>query len=333
MGHTNPVKQIFQVLNYSAQHKQPLRRSAFTYGELPPSRLDLGKEKYGGPFTTEQVENVKSFERIFLIMLTLFGLLLLQGSGGQSGNIYLNYYYRNGTEWFSSLEIGTSFSLMYYVIIIGIPAYMCLLQPCLHNHLPNLLRKKMGIGLFMITVAFTLTTIYIALMYISYTYNDVLCFSNETFVSILRDPFGLHRYEIFLLITSQIISGLSYLLVFLTILEFILAQAPRSMQGLLIGLWYAYQSLAVVVRLVSVLTLQDVHCHYWPYIVKTVLAIVSLLLYLLVSRWYKYRQRDEPSNINRQAIIEEYTERQLINARTSINIDMSDFFTRDIDVN
>ena len=290
VGHTNPVKQIFQVLNYSAQHKQPLRRSAFTYGELPPSRLDLGKEKYGGPFTTEQVENVKSFGRIFLIMLTLFGLLLLQGSGGQSGNIYLNYYYRNGTEWFSSLEIGTSLSLMYYVIIIGIPAYMCLLRPCLHNHLPNLLRKKMGIGLFMITVAFTLTTIYIALMYISYTYNDVLCFSNETFVSILRDPFGLHRYEIFLLITSQFISGLSYLLVFLTILEFILAQAPRSMQGLLIGLWYAYQSLAVVVRLVSVLTLQDVHCHYWPYIVMTVLAIVSLLLYLLVSRWYKYRQ-------------------------------------------
>ena len=84
------------------------------------------------------------------------------------------------------------------------------------------------------------------------------------------------------------------------------------MQGLLIGLWYAYQSLAVAVRLVSVLTLQDVHSHYWPYIVKTVLAMVSLLLYLLVSRQYKYCQRDEFSNINYQAIIEEYTERQLI---------------------
>ena len=327
VGHTNPVKQIIKVLSFSAQHKQPLRRSAFTYGELTPSRLDLGKEKYGGPFTTEQVENVKSFGRILLLMVSLFGFLLLQGSNGEPGDIYFNYYYRNGTERSSSLEVGASFFFMYYVTIIGIPVYMSLLQPCLRHHLPNML-KKMGIGLLMIIVAFILTTVYIALMYISYTYNDVVCFSNETFVSILPDPFGLQGSEIFLLITSQFISGLSYLLVFLTILEFILAQAPRSMQGLLIGLWYAYQSLAVGVRLVSVLTLQDVHCHYWPYIVKTVLAIVSFLLYLLVSRWYKYRQRDEPSNINRQAIIEEYTERQLINTSTT-NVDTIDIIIED----
>ena len=335
VGHTNPVKQIVKVLTFIRKHKQPVRPSAFTYGELPPSRLDLAKERYGGPFTTVQVEDVKSFGRILLLMLTLFGLLLLEGSNGQPGDIYLNYYYSKGTKTFSLVEIGIwmPYYFMYYVIIIGIPVYMCLLRPSLHYHLPNMLRKKMGIGLLLIILVFTLTTVYIALMYISYTYNDVVCFSNESIVSILPDPFGLQGYKVFLLITSELISGLSYLLVFLTILEFILAQAPRSMQGLLIGLWYAYQSLGVVVRLVSVLTLQDVHCHYWPYIVKTLLAIVSLLFYVLVSRWYKYRQRDEPSNINRQAIIEEYTERQLLNASTSINVDMSNFFARDIDVN
>ena len=330
VGHTNPVKQIVKVLTFIRKHKQPVRRSAFTYGELPPSRLDLAKERYGGPFTTVQVEDVKSFGRILLLMLTLFGLLLLEGSNGQPGNIYINYYYSNRAERFSLAEIGiwTAFYFMYYVIIIGIPVYMCLLRPCLHYHLPNML-KKMGIGLLMIIVVFTLTTIYIALMYISYSYNDVVCFSNETYVHTLPDPFGLQGYKIFLLITTQFISGLGYLLVFLTILEFILAQAPHSMQGLLIGLWYAYQSLTVAVRLVSVLTLQDVHCHYWPYIVKTILSIASFLLYLLVSHWYKYRQRDEPSNINRQAIIEEYTERQLINAYASINADNSDFFAGD----
>ena len=323
VGHTNPVKQIIKVLSFSAQHKQPVRCSAFTYGELPPTRLDLSKERYGGPFSTEQVEDVKSFGRIFLLMLTLFGLLLLQGSNGQPGEIYSNYYYRNGTGRFSVLEIGSSHYFMYYVIIIGVPVYMCLLRPCLHHHLPNML-KKMGIGLLMIIVVFTLTTVYTALMYISYTYSDVVCFSNETLVSILPDPYGLQRYEIPLLIVSQFISGLSYFLVSLTILEFILAQAPRSMQGLLIGLWYAYQSLGVAVRLLSVLTLQDVHCHYWPYIVKTVLAIISLLLYLIVSRRYKYRQRDEFSNINCQAIIEEYTERQLINTSTTNDIIIED---------
>ena len=75
--HTNPVKQIIKVLSFTAQHKQPVRPSAFTYGELPRSRLDLGKERYGGSFTTEQVEDVKSFGRILLMLLTLFGVLLL----------------------------------------------------------------------------------------------------------------------------------------------------------------------------------------------------------------------------------------------------------------
>ena len=49
----NSLKIIFQVLKYSYGHKYPERRSAFTYWENDiPSRIDLGKEKYGGPFRT-----------------------------------------------------------------------------------------------------------------------------------------------------------------------------------------------------------------------------------------------------------------------------------------
>ncbi len=58
----NPLKLIFQVLRYAAKNKYPRLRSAFTYWEDKPySRIDLGKSKYGGPFTTEQVEDVKTF--------------------------------------------------------------------------------------------------------------------------------------------------------------------------------------------------------------------------------------------------------------------------------
>ena len=76
--HTNPVKQIVKVLSFTAQHKQPVKCSAFTYGELPRYRSDLGKERYGGPFTTEQVEDVTRFGRFFLILLTLFGVLYVK---------------------------------------------------------------------------------------------------------------------------------------------------------------------------------------------------------------------------------------------------------------
>ena len=38
-----------------------------------PGHLDLGKEKYGGPFTNEKVENVKTFFSIVVVLLSLFG--------------------------------------------------------------------------------------------------------------------------------------------------------------------------------------------------------------------------------------------------------------------
>ena len=65
------LKAIFQVLKFAAKHKAPLNRSAFTYWEEDiPSRMDLGKTKYGGPFTTEQVEDVKTILRLIAITVS-----------------------------------------------------------------------------------------------------------------------------------------------------------------------------------------------------------------------------------------------------------------------
>ena len=51
---TNPIKHIVNVLNYVKNNKYPRNRSALTYWEQDiPSQLDLGKNKYGGPFSEE----------------------------------------------------------------------------------------------------------------------------------------------------------------------------------------------------------------------------------------------------------------------------------------
>ncbi len=69
----NPPKSftiIYQVLKFAAKHKAPLNRSALTYWEEDiPSRMDLGKLRYGGPFTTEQVEDVKSILRLLAMSI------------------------------------------------------------------------------------------------------------------------------------------------------------------------------------------------------------------------------------------------------------------------
>ena len=79
---TNPFKRMWKVLTFAWRHKYPMNRSAFTYcEEHTPSRLDLGKEQYGGPFKTEEVEDVKAFLHLLLLLLTLFGYHV-------AGNVY-----------------------------------------------------------------------------------------------------------------------------------------------------------------------------------------------------------------------------------------------------
>ena len=70
----NPIKLIVRVLCYARKHKYPENRSALTYWEEEaPSRLDLGKEKYGGPFTEEEVEDVKTVFRILPLFIGILG--------------------------------------------------------------------------------------------------------------------------------------------------------------------------------------------------------------------------------------------------------------------
>ena len=72
----NPFKLVYSVIKYAIKNKHPRCRSAFTYCEDElPSHLDLGKHKYGGPFITEQVEDVKTFLR--LVMFVFFGCAML----------------------------------------------------------------------------------------------------------------------------------------------------------------------------------------------------------------------------------------------------------------
>ncbi len=66
---TNPLTSMLKVLKFAVKNKKPIRRSAFTYCEdEQPSRVDLGKSKYGGPFTNEEVEDVKTFFRMLLVI-------------------------------------------------------------------------------------------------------------------------------------------------------------------------------------------------------------------------------------------------------------------------
>ena len=72
----NPVKLIVNILNYARKNKYPRNRSALTYWEENYLfRLDLGMDKYGGPFLEEQVKNVKEVIRLTPLFICIIGLV------------------------------------------------------------------------------------------------------------------------------------------------------------------------------------------------------------------------------------------------------------------
>jgi len=74
----NPLLLIYGVLKNAATAKKPVDRTAFSYDGRPePSRIDLAKETHFGNFPDEQVEDVKTFLRIVVLLISLLGFLIV----------------------------------------------------------------------------------------------------------------------------------------------------------------------------------------------------------------------------------------------------------------
>ena len=71
----NPIKLVLKVLIYAAfvRRQFPSYRRAFRYGEAPKPRIELAKRDYDGIFASEEVEDVKTFCRIVLVIFSLTG--------------------------------------------------------------------------------------------------------------------------------------------------------------------------------------------------------------------------------------------------------------------
>ena len=146
------LKTIYQVLKFAAKHKAPVYRSAFTYWEENiPSRMDLGKSKYGGPFTTEQVEDVKTVLRLLAISLPLcflFFTLKLPISTPMYTKAFpdFNLCLTNVIFFFSYNR--------YWCAILAIPAYEYAVYPFIRNRLPTILKRIGTVSLLMTLISF-----------------------------------------------------------------------------------------------------------------------------------------------------------------------------------
>ena len=283
---TNPIKLIIQVLNYTRKHRYPERRSAFTYiDEEQPIRIDYGKEKFGGPFTEEEVEDVKAVLRLLPLVVCLSAIDTL------TQNIPVQIMYN---EHAYLLNVGWRIWLFPLLLI---PFYQLIRQYLCSCNVRML--KCIGIGLFLHAVGYLLLgATLISSVVLSHDVHKYLsCVStNDTDWS---------HVDWYWKLGPCILYGIGSTISSVLILEFIIAQSPEKMKGFAIGVLIGIQGLVNVIGTAFSSITFTICCD----IVAVVALVVLFVVFLVLSKRYTLRERNREINI--QAIVEEHYERYM----------------------
>ena len=334
----NPVKQIIDVLKYAYHHKYPVRRSALSYYQNTyPSRIDFGKVQYGGPFTNEEVEDTKTVLRLLVLLLSLFGFHLSSDEFSVNNHVL----YKSCPSSLALLYfIGNPSILTNIITLVGIPVFHVLVKSSFGKYVPNMI-KRMWFGMLLLFLQeLVLLIIANQISYInceyyldifappkklhqsptSICYFTIIQYINNTewnttdCVSICPSSLYTVDSTLMWLLVPQIIHGFGYMLVFVSVLELICAQAPFRLKGFMIGIWYAMFSLKnLLINIIDSAVIYDgLMERTWIIYESIKIGIIglSLIIFSIICKWYRYRERDEVVNV--QGMIEEIVERELL---------------------
>ena len=327
-GRHNPYKTVCKVLNFARKHNYPLQRSAFTFcDKYIPSRLDFAKERFGGPFPTEKVENVKTFLRILSILFAIGPVFILEVPASYFifplFSLHTLHYHNfiswrkfhfcesKHTIWATLTGNGTMMAI--FSNIIWFPIYLWIVFSWFHNRMPRIF-TRLGIGIVVCLLGVTsMLIIDIAghTLSINRAANQTQCMFQVTInndhnnISLLYSSLDMHWA---VLIVPSLFLQTGSLLVIATVLEFISAQSPQSMKGLLVGVFFAIRGLFQFLNSIAIVPLSLKHpwasgemlenppvtnCGFVYLLFTCVAGLIGLVLFLAAARRYKYRERNE----------------------------------------
>ena len=314
----NPYREVAKVVGFARRHKVPIQRSAFTYWEDDiPTGLDLGKSKYGGPFTTEQVENMKAFFGISYLLLAL-GPIFTADIAASAFLPILKHH----MDWSCDTLIYTIFTngetLYPFFIVILIPVFLKIIHPLFQRYIPTIL-KRIGIGLCLITVSLLCSLLVDTVGHALPSGQNATSVFNSRFdlifngsITLIPAP-SLHLSPYILTIQNFLIA-VAYILIYGGVFEFICAQSPHPVKGVLIGIFFAVKGLFHLIGVLGIL----LPFSFWQtspraglvyFLVNIVISIVGVVAFTIASKRYKYRERDDFCDIRKY--IEEVFEKDV----------------------
>ena len=300
----NPFILIYQVLKYALKHKYARQRSAFTYCEDDtPSRLDFGKSKYGGPFTTEQVEDVKTFFRALGLVLIVSFTYAMRNEFFFRDHLLNKTIIQVNTYPIKKCSFTFIFKNMFYIApTLLIPFNEIFIHPLFQRCLPSIpSHRKIVIGLFLQIIRYILMVIFVTLSRQHYLINDE--FTNNTLPCVFDNGSNI-TYDFKFYAIPDVISSASFIMILVGVIEFLCAQIPYSMKGVIVGLFYCLfgicflfgqGTIIIIFKATSSSWSADAlfGCEFWYLQIKLIFILISGLTLLLLSIIYKRRKRED----------------------------------------
>ena len=241
-------KLIYKVIKFAIVTKHPRYRSAFTYCEDElPSHIDFGKSKYGGPFTTEQVEDVKTFLR-FLPLISIIGVIasvlvaetnlhIVLRKRFTESHVVHDLGFRGIADCYAETSLTNSVHLGILLLVVF---NELIIYPFFHRcigcvRIKSLWKILIGITIQILRVTTLITFDVISRHnYLKSEYNATIqCIFNENYHGLLRQSLNYRWLTI-----PQYLHFISVTFLLTGAIEFICSQAPYSMKGVIIGAQY-----------------------------------------------------------------------------------------------
>ena len=302
---SNPFKLVARVLRYAWKNKQPQFRGAFTYQDhTKPSRIDYAKAMFGGPCSSEQVEDVKTFLKIMCALVPMGAALVLGLYIGQTATLFSQHINSNSIPCYGYQAMSNFIS--FFVVVCAVPLYEFLIRPIMHTYIPTVLtRIGVGIILYILSCA--------ALLAIDLSAHSWQ--TDSTNYTCLYDEASpanrLHINPLWTMLPQALI-GLGIFFSLTAVYEFVFSQSPYNMKGLLMGAIFAttgtFQFIGLALQVPFYLGYVDrlTHvpsCGTVYLLVVLVLCIIWFIVYVLVACGYHKRDRERVQT----SIQEEYT--------------------------
>ena len=299
----NPFKLIYRVTKYAIKNKYPQNRSAFTYCEDEViSRIDYGKSKYGGPFTIEQVEDVKMFFKTLPIVV-LGGILAGEMMAANILSLFLQFQFvlpHHNQE----MQYRVDFSIS-HIIPSSTPVLILLNELFLYPIFHRCCSCVTSLHKFFVGMMINIVT-FLALMTFEILSRKAYFQANGYNATIscvfYQDQALATTFNYNWMVLPDCLFVLSITLICIAGMEFIFAQVPYTMKGIILGVAFCSSAFSIGFNIALIIPLKQriliwgtgiISCGFWYALVHIIFCTIGCIAIAIITKHYTKRKRED----------------------------------------